>query len=341
MGSSLFAIWDLLAGLEALHVQGLVHKDIKPENVLLVGHEWRLADFGLASGADASDLDGSLGGCRGTMKYLAPEQYSSLHHATIQSDIYSVGCILHDICGTEERIPLRKHTAPGSLGAIVEQATIEVADLRIPSVWMLRDELGYAFQEQLFRSMPIDVVGLQAVLREVGRRIERETILKTALALESSLEHQARVFLANALTERVIVQMYRMETGLWDRIGFGVCRLAREGGMASPLEVDRIISRLRLFGELGDTKVKAAVATAMLTLGARTRRANVSWWLARLLSRADAHLISRLEVAAPMIAARIGNIRSAISIVQNSGFDLDPRIVALLTQAAKVDKKTA
>ena len=82
-------------GLDALHACGVVHRDVKPSNVLLDGAGTAaLADFGLARGADSTQLT-SDGQMVGTAPYIAPELIAG-EHATPASDVYALGCVLYE-----------------------------------------------------------------------------------------------------------------------------------------------------------------------------------------------------------------------------------------------------
>ena len=97
------ALWDVLAGLEALHTSGYVHRDLKPENVLRLETGWAVSDFGLARATldDASVRTGQGGGL-GTMGYMSPEQFGNFHAAWNSTDVFDLGCIVHDIFRADE-----------------------------------------------------------------------------------------------------------------------------------------------------------------------------------------------------------------------------------------------
>ena len=86
---------DLLAGLSAAHRLGVLHRDIKPGNVLLTDTApVKLADFGIAK-LDDGRHDTTIGSMFGTVSYLAPERLAG-HPATRSSDVYSVGVVLYE-----------------------------------------------------------------------------------------------------------------------------------------------------------------------------------------------------------------------------------------------------
>jgi serine/threonine-protein kinase len=96
---------QMCAGLAAAHAAGLVHRDVKPQNLLL-GNDGvlKLGDFGIAAGHDGTRLT-LAGTVLGTAGYLAPEQARG-ERVTAAADIYAVGAVLYELLtGAPSRSP--------------------------------------------------------------------------------------------------------------------------------------------------------------------------------------------------------------------------------------------
>ncbi len=87
---------DVLAALEAAHARGVIHRDVKPANIFLVGQRVLLADFGIAKPMDEGDAGLTAPGhAVGTPAYMPPEQFGG-DAVTLKTDLYAVGLVMYE-----------------------------------------------------------------------------------------------------------------------------------------------------------------------------------------------------------------------------------------------------
>jgi len=164
---------DVADALDYAHRAGVIHRDIKPGNILL--HDGRpvVADFGIALAVSAA------GGGRmtetglslGTPHYMSPEQASADRDLSARSDVYSLGCVLYEMIGgqpphtgpsaqsilvhilTKDATPLTelRHTVPPHVAATVTKAIEKLPADRFETAKQFRDALedeGFEYRTQ-------------------------------------------------------------------------------------------------------------------------------------------------------------------------------------------------
>ena len=164
---------QVCAGLEHAHATGLVHRDIKPGNLLLNGGGTvKIADFGIARAAETTRLT-EMGSVLGTAAYLSPEQALG-EEVTAAADIYSFGCVLYE-CLTgrtpyvfetlaelavkhrqEPITPVRelRPEIPEALEAVVMRSLARNPEYRPPSAAALGQELAGSAPDDVTRPLP-------------------------------------------------------------------------------------------------------------------------------------------------------------------------------------------
>jgi serine/threonine protein kinase len=164
---------QLLEALAHAHLQGFIHRDVKPGNILLTTNEGRemlkLADFGLARTYQASAMSGLTicGQPGGTLGYMPPEQALDFRSARPAADQYSTAATLYFLLTgkmvyeasqapaemlarilTEEPLPLRQPPIgpplPGQFGPVFCRALCRDPQKRYPDVLAFRDALSRA-----------------------------------------------------------------------------------------------------------------------------------------------------------------------------------------------------
>ena len=160
---------QILSGLEAAHALGVVHRDLKPDNVFVTntsgGPLLKLIDFGIAKLRASSEYTKGLtraGVVMGTPEYMAPEQLVSAHTTDHRADIYSLGVMLFEmlagvrpadgedadaIIAAVEAGRVRKlgDLVPGlppALVALVERATLPDREQRFENAAVMRLSLA-------------------------------------------------------------------------------------------------------------------------------------------------------------------------------------------------------
>jgi serine/threonine-protein kinase len=161
---------QMAEGLDAAYKQGVVHRDIKPQNILINSKDMvKIADFGLARGRETVTLTGS-NVFMGTAYYIAPEQADNGRSADTRSDLYSVATVLFEMLTGQ----------PPYKGDTAVDIVIKHMNDRIPSICRLRPDLPPemdAFMQKALAKAPTDRFATPrdfiAALEQLQERIQQ------------------------------------------------------------------------------------------------------------------------------------------------------------------------
>ncbi len=137
---------ETAAALDHAHRQGVVHRDVKPENILLTPEgDTLLADFGIARPMEAGGSENltGTGFTLGTPAYMSPEQASGEPAIDGRSDVYSLGCVLYEMLAGQA-----PYTGPTAQAVILKRFTDPA-----PSVRRLRPGVPSAVEDALAKAL--------------------------------------------------------------------------------------------------------------------------------------------------------------------------------------------
>jgi serine/threonine-protein kinase len=126
-GRALALLTQVAEALDAAHEMELVHRDVKPQNILIApGDHAYLADFGLTKSPDVEALT-ETGQLVGTIDYISPEQARGLP-ATTASDIYALACVLYESLAGQ--VPFYRPSEPAALFAHIVDPPPRLSEAR-------------------------------------------------------------------------------------------------------------------------------------------------------------------------------------------------------------------
>ena len=101
----------ILNGIAYLHSEGVIHRDLKPDNILYNNeNDIVVTDFGLGIQQDSDSTTLTKGTNLGTWRYCSPEQWVDMHSVDFRTDIYAIGMIIEDIVTNFNSIPIQDPT---------------------------------------------------------------------------------------------------------------------------------------------------------------------------------------------------------------------------------------
>jgi serine/threonine protein kinase len=172
---------DVTRALVYAHEQGVAHRDIKPDNVLLAGGAAVVTDFGIAKAisesrtgaADATPTLTQVGTSLGTPAYMAPEQVAGDPHTDHRADVYSLGVMAYEMLAG--RPPFVERDPRKLLTAQLSEVPALVSDLR--------PDIPATLAQVVMRCLEKDPAARPQAARDILRELDVNTSSNSAPAM--------------------------------------------------------------------------------------------------------------------------------------------------------------
>ena len=180
-------------GLAFAHEHGIVHRDVKPQNVLLNGDgDAKVTDFGIARSLDVEHGVTQTGTVLGTSNYLSPEQASG-KQVTPATDVYSLGVVLYELLTAEVPFPGENFVAVAMKH--LNEPVPDILERRHDVPIRLAAAMEHALEKdpaQRFTSMGEFASELRNCLAELGSFDSDSTFIAPSPVLRESAPHRTR-----------------------------------------------------------------------------------------------------------------------------------------------------
>ena len=287
-------ISEILNGVEYLHSEGVLHRDLKPQNILYNSDsDIVINDFGLGRQVNSdSDRLTRIGDAFGTARYTAPEQLVDAMNADERSDIFSLGRIIEDII-----TGLSSHPIPTeNLEYIITKCTQTNPARRFSTVVELKSAIDSVYQnllglveydatEELLSKLKLGSASSEEVYALAVKLLtyQNSDYLEDFFRSISDALYQEIEGRDSELAERLIIKLQKYYTGQgW---GFGY--------------TDTIGNNCeRLYNISNDTIVKANLIFTVIEVGISHNRWHVMGIATRLIKKAAGDIAECIELAA-------------------------------------------
>ncbi|HEU0037327.1 MAG TPA: protein kinase [Kofleriaceae bacterium] len=269
--------WEVAQGLAAAHAVGVVHRDLKPDNILIAGDRVYLTDFGIAQSDNKDDALRTTGNVIGTPAYIAPEQ---LEGGSVdgRADVYALGVVVYELLAgqlpfvgetagsialarlTRDPVPLHKIAqVPDGVSRLVMDALARKKEQR-PDAHSLVARLAKlrggapTHDSGLLSTIPIEAIASQRTLRiarpdaDAATRVLADDL---ATAIRDALVKAPNVRVVDDAPEETIEstvraanQRVRVRLRIVDSRGEAVWAERVEGSLAEPFELEDTVSEL-------------------------------------------------------------------------------------------------
>lgn len=318
-------ILEVAEALSFAHQDGVIHRDVKPENILRFNDRWVLSDFGLCRdfGSDSTTFT-QAGSVLGTLPYMSPEQWTDPHNVNAPADIFAIGRVFYEcLTGKVPWPKVQMDLVPDRFKYIITKCLADLPDGRYVSVEAFMTDLQALTGPQDDLALPIDHAQQLAENVLAGRTEAISQLIRFILTNISD-----DIFMGGFLpsvTPPVLASLYAHDQNAFTQI---VTAFDRVCTGSQPFSWTDSAARFleRIFRISDDPAVRQMVLSRILRLGTEHNR----WAVRTIYVSIISGLTSPQDIL--MVAGQLSEYPEGASFVRHVAdtVSLPPRIVAAL-----------
>nr|WP_305182835.1 serine/threonine-protein kinase [uncultured Schaedlerella sp.] len=221
----LLIINSILSGIQYLHSEGVIHRDLKPDNILCNSDtDIVITDFGLGIQINSDSSTMTKTTVFGTYKYCSPEQATNSHEVDYRTDIYSMGKIIEDIVtnyGANQNIN-------PSIKMIIDKCTMQNREDRFSSIAELQNFINNVYNLLMGEddSQQLDA----ALLKLSSNQVSCDELIDLALKLQENTDKEKTETFFSNISDSAYQYLERENLVLMQRLIKNVCKYWNQGG---------------------------------------------------------------------------------------------------------------
>jgi len=245
--------------LDYAHARGVVHRDVKPENVLLSGGQAFLADFGVARAAFPGTTDSgtltSLGTTLGTPAYMSPEQAAAEMDIDSRSDVYSLGCVCYEMLAGAP--PFRGTSAMALMSRHIASPAPALIGIREVVPWVVRESVELALVKDPARRLALAGDLATAIEKGVSEATKPSAINLRINAVEHEQQLRERVLVIEFTNLTKAAEVEWLSTGIAETVCADLNRLSGIKVVGQDAATRKQIDALRSAGTIDQEQAVA------------------------------------------------------------------------------------
>jgi serine/threonine protein kinase len=313
---------EVARGLAFAHEQGLIHRDVKPQNILLNGDgRAKVTDFGIARTVDVDGMT-QTGTVLGTSNYIAPEQASG-QRVDAHSDVYALGVVLYELLAGDVPFPGESFVAVAMKH--MHEPAPNLLDVRGDVPLRVAAAVDRALEkdpEQRFPTMDAFAAELEACLAELDRESDggATMVIPSIRRAPRPRRHVSRWPIAIGLVALLAIAA----------IVIGLLASRRSNGTAAPPAKKRVqVAGVTSYDPFGDNKEENSAAAANTT-----DRNSTTYWSTERYN--DAPSLDKPGVGVVLDAGTLTQLAQLTVVTDTPGFTA--QIEATNTEGATPEK---